>query len=88
MDTKLNTFIGGDLICGTCSQKKYWIMIQTDIDKEQKNWNCTENEIGGSMADRNIALAILIRYKERFAEQYGITALGVFGSTARDEAHN
>lgn len=40
------------------------------------------------MADRRKTLDILIRYKDRFAEQYGITALGVFGSTARNEAHN
>ncbi len=40
------------------------------------------------MADRRKTLDILIRYKDRFAEQYGITALGIFGSTARNEAHN
>ncbi|MBT3225161.1 MAG: nucleotidyltransferase [Deltaproteobacteria bacterium] len=40
------------------------------------------------MADRSRVLDILTRYKNRFAEQYGITALGVFGSTARNEADN
>jgi len=40
------------------------------------------------MADRSSVLDNLTRYKGRFAEQYGITALGDFGSTTRKEAHH
>ena len=39
-----------------------------------------------SPLQRSEALAILRRHKPLFAEQYGVTALGVFGSVARDEA--
>ena len=39
-----------------------------------------------STLQRSEALAILRRHKPLFAEQYGVTALGVFGSVARDEA--
>jgi len=35
---------------------------------------------------RSEVLEILGRHKAEFAERYGITALGVFGSVARDEA--
>ncbi len=35
---------------------------------------------------RSKVLEILGRHKAEFAERYGITALGVFGSVARDEA--
>jgi hypothetical protein len=31
-------------------------------------------------------IEILDKYKKEFAEQYGILKIGVFGSTARDEA--
>jgi predicted nucleotidyltransferase len=34
---------------------------------------------------RNEILSILRDYKKQFAEQYGITAIGVFGSAARDK---
>ena len=35
---------------------------------------------------REEALAILRREKPRLMEKYGVTAIGLFGSTARDEA--
>jgi uncharacterized protein len=35
---------------------------------------------------RNEVIEILGRHKAEFAARYGITALGVFGSVARDEA--
>jgi uncharacterized protein len=35
---------------------------------------------------RSEVLDVLGRHKAEFAERYGITALGVFGSVARDEA--
>ena len=35
---------------------------------------------------RSEVLDILGRHKAEFADRYGITALGVFGSVARDEA--
>jgi len=35
---------------------------------------------------RNEVLAVLRYHKPRFAEEYGVTDLGVFGSVARDEA--
>lgn len=35
---------------------------------------------------REKALEILRRHKPLFAERYGVTELGVFGSVARDEA--
>ena len=38
------------------------------------------------MIDRDTALEILGRCKEEFAERYGITTLGIFGSVARGEA--
>ncbi len=37
---------------------------------------------------KNEILSILRDYKKQFADQYGITALGVFGSTARDQNHD
>ena len=36
---------------------------------------------------REKAIAILKTYKEQYATTYGITALGLFGSVARDEAN-
>ncbi len=39
------------------------------------------------MTDRKTVLDILNRRKKHFAEQYGITALGIFGSIARNEAN-
>ena len=39
-----------------------------------------------SVLRRSEALEILGRHKAEFAERYGITSLGVFGSVARDEA--
>ena len=38
------------------------------------------------MIDRDTALKILGRCKGEFAERYGITTLGIFGSVARGEA--
>ena len=35
---------------------------------------------------RSEVLEILGRHKAEFAERYGVTSLGVFGSVARDEA--
>ena len=35
---------------------------------------------------RNDIIAILRDYKQNFAEKYGILEIGIFGSTARDEA--
>jgi uncharacterized protein len=35
---------------------------------------------------RNEIISILKEYKKQAAEQYGIKALGIFGSVARDEA--
>lgn len=40
--------------------------------------------MGGPRRDE--ILEILRRHKAEFAERYGVTALGVFGSVARDEA--
>ncbi|MCP4296721.1 MAG: nucleotidyltransferase [Proteobacteria bacterium] len=37
------------------------------------------------MASRNKTLSILNQFKDTFAKRYGITALGIFGSIARDE---
>ena len=37
------------------------------------------------MANQKQTLAILNRYKDSFAERFGITALGIFGSVARNE---
>jgi predicted nucleotidyltransferase len=34
---------------------------------------------------KNDVLAVLREYKDQFADQYGITALGVFGSVARGQ---
>ena len=39
-----------------------------------------------SVLCRSEVLKILGRYKAEFAERYGITSLGVFGSVARHEA--
>jgi predicted nucleotidyltransferase len=39
-----------------------------------------------SIARRNEVLETLGRHKAEFAERYGITSLGIFGSVARDEA--
>ena len=36
---------------------------------------------------KNEILSILRDYKKQFADEYGITALGVFGSTASDQDH-
>jgi predicted nucleotidyltransferase len=36
---------------------------------------------------KNEILLILRDYKKQFADQYGITALGVFGSVARGQDH-
>ncbi len=36
---------------------------------------------------RSEIIQVLKEFKEKYAEQYGITVLGVFGSVARDEAH-
>jgi len=38
------------------------------------------------MIQRDAALEILRRHKGEFAEQYGVTALGLFGSVARGQA--
>ncbi|MCL2004924.1 MAG: nucleotidyltransferase domain-containing protein [Planctomycetaceae bacterium] len=38
------------------------------------------------MLTREDVLQILRENKERFAEQYGVTKIGLFGSFARDEA--
>lgn len=38
------------------------------------------------MANRKMVLETLNRFKEIYFEKYSVTALGVFGSTARDEA--
>ena len=35
---------------------------------------------------RDIVLDILHRHKVEFAERYGVTKLGIFGSVARDDA--
>ena len=35
---------------------------------------------------RNEVIAVLKRHKPLFEQQYGVTALGIFGSVARDEA--
>ena len=35
---------------------------------------------------RDIVLEILHRHKIEFAERYGVTKLGIFGSVARDDA--
>lgn len=35
---------------------------------------------------RNDILAVLRDFKQNFAEKYGIIEIGIFGSTARDEA--
>ncbi|KKO18336.1 MAG: nucleotidyltransferase domain-containing protein [Candidatus Brocadia sp.] len=35
---------------------------------------------------RDDVLAILRDFKQRFAEKYGILEIGIFGSTARDDA--
>jgi len=37
---------------------------------------------------RNEILSILRDYKKQFADQYGITAIGVFGSAARGQDHD
>ncbi|HEY4760406.1 MAG TPA: nucleotidyltransferase family protein [Thermoguttaceae bacterium] len=37
---------------------------------------------------RNEILALLREYKNSCAEKYGILALGLFGSAARDETHD
>ncbi len=37
---------------------------------------------------KNEILSILRDYKKQFADQYGITALGVFGSISRDQIHD
>ncbi len=37
------------------------------------------------MANRKKTLEILNLYKETFSERFGITALGIFGSVARNE---
>jgi hypothetical protein len=39
-----------------------------------------------SVLQKNEVLTILSDHKPRFNEKYGVTALGVFGSVARDEA--
>jgi len=39
-----------------------------------------------AMLTREDILQVLRENKERFAEQYGVTKLGLFGSFARDEA--
>ena len=36
--------------------------------------------------DRNTALQTLRQYQQEFGSRYGILSLGLFGSTARDEA--
>lgn len=38
------------------------------------------------MIDRDEALAVLKGFKDEFAERYGISALGIFGSVARAQA--
>ncbi|MEK6726773.1 MAG: nucleotidyltransferase domain-containing protein [Deltaproteobacteria bacterium] len=38
------------------------------------------------MMGRNDILAVLRDIKQNFAEKYGILEIGIFGSTARDEA--
>ncbi|MCE7912905.1 MAG: nucleotidyltransferase domain-containing protein [Candidatus Brocadia sp. AMX3] len=38
------------------------------------------------MMGRDDVLAILRDFKQRFAEKYGILEIGIFGSTARDDA--
>ena len=38
------------------------------------------------MIHRDEALAVLSSFKGDFVERYGITALGIFGSVARDQA--
>jgi len=35
---------------------------------------------------KNDMLAVLRDYKRRFAEKYGVSAIGIFGSMARDSA--
>mgnify|MGYP003990387869 CR=1 FL=1 len=40
------------------------------------------------MASRKAVLETLNRFKDVYFDKYGVTALGVFGSTARDEASN
>lgn len=37
---------------------------------------------------KNEILSILRDYKKQFADEYGITALGVFGSTASEQDHD
>ncbi len=37
---------------------------------------------------KNETLSILLDYKKQFADKYGITAIGVFGSTARDQDYD
>jgi hypothetical protein len=41
---------------------------------------------GNDMIRRDEALAVLSKLKGEFAERYGITALGLFGSVAREQA--
>ena len=38
------------------------------------------------MAGRKQVLEILNRYRDTYLEKYGVTSLGLFGSTARNEA--
>lgn len=45
-----------------------------------------EESFGEKMMGRTEIVEKLRQYKNEFAEQYGILAIGVFGSVARDEA--
>ncbi len=38
------------------------------------------------MTSRKQVLEVLNRYKSTFLKKYGVTAIGIFGSVARDEA--
>lgn len=50
-----------------------------------KSWS---KHLNTATLKRDEVLEVLRRYKEDFSKRYGVTALGIFGSVARDAAGN
>jgi uncharacterized protein len=47
---------------------------------------CKERPMSCEPLSREQVLELLRDYKDEFQQKYGVTALGIFGSVARDEA--
>jgi uncharacterized protein len=74
-----------DRLSGWYYYDLYILPPKSDIGKHAMTICTDRSDNCGDRRAQEEVLAILRRYKAEFAQQYGILAIGVFGSVAREE---